>query len=59
VVSPEGKLIERVPVPDPGPTNLCFGGAGLRTAYVTLGNTSKLIALDWPRPGTKLNFQPD
>src|SRR5687768_1775145 len=26
VISPGGKLLERVPVPDPGPTNLCFGG---------------------------------
>jgi len=56
VVSPEGKLIERVPVSDPSPTNLCFGGPALRTAYVTLGFSGKLVALDWPRAGLKLNF---
>jgi gluconolactonase len=58
VISPDGKLVERVPVPDTGPTNICFGGKDLRTAYVTLGNTSKLVSMEWPRPGLKLNFQP-
>lgn len=56
VISPDGKLVDRIPVPDVSPTNICFGGPDLRTAYVTLGTCGKLVALDWPRPGLKLNF---
>jgi len=55
VISPEGELIEHVAVPgDPYVTNICFGGAGLRTAYVTLSGTGHLVALDWPRAGLAL-----
>lgn len=56
VISPRGELLERIPMPDRHPTNVCFGGAGLRTAYVTLASTGKLVAIDWPRPGLALNF---
>ncbi len=56
VISPQGQLIERIPVPDRFPTNLCFGGHNLQTAYVTLGNSGKLVSLAWPRPGLPLNF---
>jgi gluconolactonase len=54
VFSPSGALIETVGVPDPLPTNLCFGGADLRTAYVTLAGSGRLIAMEWPRPGLAL-----
>jgi gluconolactonase len=38
-------------------TNLCFGGRDLRTVYVTLSGSGKLIAIDdWPTPGLKLAF---
>ena len=43
-------------MPDDYTTNICFGGAGLRTAYVTLSMSGRLAALDWPRPGLALNF---
>jgi gluconolactonase len=56
VISPEGKVLEHVPCPDPLTTNICFGGPDLRTAYVTLSGTGKLVALDWPRPGHRLAF---
>ena len=56
IVSPEGGIIEHVPVPERYATNICFGGADMRTAYVTLGTTGRLVATDWPRPGLKLNF---
>lgn len=55
-ISPDGKQIEHVPLPDPITTNICFGGKDLRTAYATLSGTGKLVAFDWPRPGLKLNF---
>ncbi len=56
VISPKGEVLEHVPCPDPLTTNICFGGPDLRTAYVTLSGTGKLVALDWPRPGHRLAF---
>ena len=56
VISPDGSSIEHIALPDPITTNICFGGADLKTAYVTLLSTGKLVAMDWPRPGLKLNF---
>jgi hypothetical protein len=37
-------------------TNICFGGAGLRTAYLTLSGTGRIVSMQWPRPGLKLNY---
>ena len=56
VISPDGRTCEDVAMPDPFPTNICFGGADLRTAYITLSGAGKLVAMDWPRPGTPLHF---
>jgi gluconolactonase len=47
---------EHVAFPDPLTTNICFGGADLRDAYITLSGTGKLVKARWPRPGLKLNF---
>lgn len=57
VVSPDGKHIEHIPLPDMLTTNLCFGGPDLRTAYITLGSTGRLVSMTWPRPGLALNWQ--
>jgi gluconolactonase len=56
VIAPDGRLIETLPFPDPFTTNICFGGPDLRTAYVTLSSTGRLVSLPWPRPGLKLAF---
>lgn len=56
VISPDGKSVEHVPMPDYMTTNICFGGPDLRTAFVTLSSTGKLVSFEWPRPGLKLNF---
>jgi len=56
VISPDGTSIEHVPTPDPLTTNICFGGPDLRTAYITLSGTGRLVAMDWPRPGLALNY---
>lgn len=56
VISPEGRLVEHVPLPDPFVTNICFGGPELRTAYATLSGTGKLVSFEWPRPGLGLHF---
>ena len=38
-------------------TNICFGGDDLRTAYVTLSGTGRLVSIPWPRPGLRLAHQ--
>lgn len=55
VVSPMGELVEVIATDDPFTTNICFGGADLRTAFVTLGGTGKLLRREWARAGLKLN----
>ena len=45
---------EHVPLPDPLTTNVCFGGPDLRTAFVTLSGTGRLVSFEWPRPGLRL-----
>jgi gluconolactonase len=56
VISPDGTSIAHVPTPDPLTTNICFGGPDLRTAYITLSGTGRLVAMEWPRPGLMLNY---
>jgi len=56
VFKPDGAY-EHVAFPDPLTTNICFGGANMRDAYITLSGTGKLVKARWPRPGLKLNFQ--
>ncbi|HIC82569.1 MAG TPA: SMP-30/gluconolactonase/LRE family protein, partial [Kiloniellaceae bacterium] len=55
VVSPDGSQSEFVALPDPLPTNICFGGADLKTAFITLSSNGKLVSLPWPRPGFPMN----
>lgn len=55
VIAPDGKSIGHLPLPDRYVTNICFGGPELRTAYVTLSETGRLVAFEWPRPGLRLN----
>jgi gluconolactonase len=57
VISPDGASVEHAALPDPIVTNICFGGPDLRTAYVTLSATGKLVSFEWPRPGLKLAYQ--
>ena len=38
-------------------TNLAFGGPDMKTAFVTLTATGRLVAVAWPRAGLKLRFQ--
>jgi gluconolactonase len=57
VVAPDGSSAEHVPTGDPLTTNICFGGRDLRTAYITLSGTGRLVATEWPRPGLRLHHQ--
>jgi gluconolactonase len=54
-VTPAG-VSTHTPFPDPIVTNICFGGADMRDAFITLSATGKLIKARWPEPGLKLNF---
>lgn len=56
VISPDGANVEHVPTDDLVTTNICFGGEDLRTAYITLSSTGRLVSTEWPRPGLALNF---
>lgn len=56
VVSADGSRITHIPMPDIITTNICFGGAGLRTAYITLSSSGRLVAMDWMTAGLALNF---
>jgi gluconolactonase len=55
VISPDGRHVEHHPMPDPMTTNICFGGSDMRTAFITLSWTGRLVAVDWPVPGLRLN----
>ena len=56
VISPQGELVEFVETPDIFTTNICWGGADRRDAYITLSGTGKLAKMRWPRPGLKLVY---
>jgi gluconolactonase len=54
--APDGSF-EHFAFPDVMTTNIAFGGADMRDAYLTLSSTGKLGRAHWPRPGLRLNFQ--
>ncbi len=54
--SPTGEIVRAVKMPDSYPTNICFGGPDMRTAYITLSDSGRLGVMQWPTPGLKLNF---
>ena len=57
--APDGSLRAIVPVPgDPMVTNVCFGGDGLKTAFVTASAFGTLVAHEWHCAGLQLNFGP-
>ncbi len=56
-IDPRGGSLETIPTPHEAPTNICFGGPDLRTAYVTLhGGGGALVVGDWPGAGMRLPF---
>jgi gluconolactonase len=52
---PDGGF-EHTAFPDPVTTNICFGGADMRDAWITCSSTGRLYRCRWPRPGLKLAF---
>ncbi len=55
-ISPDGATIAHTPTDDPLTTNICFGGEGLTTAYITLSGTGRLVSTPWATAGTPLWF---
>ena len=56
-ISPSGELVHSLDTGDKFTTNICFWGADMRTAYITLSGTKRLGRTQWFEPGLKLNFQ--
>jgi len=54
VFSPAGEWLEFHAAPEGYCTNLCFGGADRRTAFITLSGYGQLLAARWPRAGLML-----
>ena len=52
---PDGTF-EHFAFPDILCTNIVFGGADMRDAWITASGTGKLFKVRWPRPGLKLNY---
>lgn len=55
-VSPAGEILDVVKMPERMPTNICFGGPDMKTAYITLSNTGKLVSMPWPEAGLRLPY---
>lgn len=51
VISPEGRLLQYIPIPEDTITNCAFGGPDLKTLYVTAGKT--LFRVRVATPGTR------
>ncbi|WP_277983305.1 SMP-30/gluconolactonase/LRE family protein [Sphingomonas faeni] len=47
VISPEGRYLGAVDVPDSFPTNICFDPGDDTVAYATLARTSRLARIEW------------
>ncbi|MDO8704352.1 MAG: SMP-30/gluconolactonase/LRE family protein [Sulfuricaulis sp.] len=56
VVAPDGRSVEHIAMPDSLTTNICFGGADMKTAYITLSLTGRLARVAWAQPGLKLHW---
>jgi gluconolactonase len=54
-MSPSG-TVTQIPLPDRMVTNICFGGADMRDAFITMSGVGQLIRMRWPEPGLKLNY---
>ena len=59
IIAPDGSSMRHVPMPERWVTNICFGGPDLRTAFITLSSTGKLVACQWEQPGTPLAYLND
>jgi gluconolactonase len=56
VIDPAANTAELRRFDDILTTNICFGGPDLRTAFLTLSSTGRLVSVPWDAPGLALNF---
>ncbi len=56
-ISPDGTRAEHHATGDLITTNICFGGDDMRTAYITLSGSGRLVSTHWPRQGLRLAHQ--
>jgi len=54
IFSPSGEH-RHVATDDALTTNICFGGAGFETAFLTLSSTGRLVSCPWETPGLPLH----
>jgi gluconolactonase len=54
-VTPDGQVSTHA-FPDSFTTNIAFGGADMRDAYITLSGSGRLVRTRWPEPGLRLHF---
>ena len=57
IISAQGQLIEQIPMPEHFATNLCFGGPGMETAFITLSSTGRVVAMKSSHVGAGTNFR--
>jgi gluconolactonase len=50
-IAGDGSAMRHYLIDDHFTTNVCFGGADLRSAYVTMSASGRLGRFRWPRPG--------
>lgn len=50
-LSPQGEILQEIPVLGEKPSNICFGGPDGRTAYVTEVEYTRLVSFRVDRPG--------
>jgi len=53
---PDTSKLEHTPLPDLICTNICWGGKDMKTAYITMSSTGKLVSCDWRSPGLRLTY---
>jgi gluconolactonase len=56
VISPGGEILRQVTLPGPMIATICFGGPGLKTAYITMSGTGKRVSMERPEPGLRLPY---
>ena len=56
IITPDGRLLEQIALPDPFTTNLCFAGPGRKTVYATQSSTGRLVAFEGTRAGLELLY---
>lgn len=56
VIRPSGELQDQLYFPERFVTSIAFGGKDMRTAFITLTTTGRLVSVPWPRPGLRLAY---